>query len=172
MVIVHAQQPSRTASTSRNSSAAVFSSLVHDRRDRARRGPLTLVPLRSDWHLACGNRAAPGSLPLIPPGGGTHSLRMTPNTQTDGRHRADGPCKRCLLNPVSSLASVGKEDRGQTEGEGACLPVCREAITPSGSGSALLRHRPLRTGRAGHPASGSSHSSAPWGGTEPFDGTC
>lgn len=33
----------------------------------------------------------------------------------------------------------------------------------------MLRHRPLRTGRAGHPASGSSHSSAPWCGTEQLD---
>lgn len=41
----------------------------------------------------------------------------------------------------------------------------------SGSSSALLRHRPLRTGRASHPASGSSHSSAPRCGTEQLDGT-
>ncbi|MGF6971615.1 hypothetical protein QFZ94_000042 [Paraburkholderia sp. JPY465] len=58
--------------------------------------------------------------------------------------------------------------------------ICRFTISPvsastlctwSGSSSALLRHRPLRTGRASHPASGSSHSSAPRCGTEQLDGT-
>jgi hypothetical protein len=41
----------------------------------------------------------------------------------------------------------------------------------SGSSSTLLRYRPLRTGRADCPASGSSHSSAPWGGTGQPDRT-
>lgn len=40
----------------------------------------------------------------------------------------------------------------------------------SGSGGALLRRRPLTTGHADHPASGSSHSSAPWCGTEQLAG--
>ena len=40
----------------------------------------------------------------------------------------------------------------------------------SGSSGALLRRRPLRTGRASRLASGSSHSSAPDRGTEQFDG--
>lgn len=53
---------------------------------------------------------------------------------------------------------------------GVWIAVSTHGITWLGSSGALLR-RPLRTGRASHPASGSSHSSAPWGGTEQFDGT-
>lgn len=54
---------------------------------------------------------------------------------------------------------------------GGGLAVPFQPTTPSGSSGALLRRRPLRTGRASHPASGSSHSSAPQAGTEQFDGT-
>lgn len=49
-------------------------------------------------------------------------------------------------------------------------PVIVAPCSWSGSGGALLRRRPLRTGRADHPASGSSHSSAPWCGTGQPDG--
>jgi hypothetical protein len=42
----------------------------------------------------------------------------------------------------------------------------------SGSRSALLRRRPLTTGLASHPSSDSSHSSAPWVGTEQLYRTC
>ncbi len=48
--------------------------------------PFSRSPLRSLWRLACGDRAAPGSLPLIPPDGGTHALHIAdaspPNKQT------------------------------------------------------------------------------------------
>ncbi len=149
--------PSCAASTSRNPSAAALSELVHDRLDRERRGTLMVLALRLFWRLACGDRAAPGSFPLIPPDDRTHALRIadaTPSiTQTDGRHRARAvphpystgtvhprcgrwTVRRRLLNPVSSLASVGKKDR--QEGEGACVPVCREAIT------SFSRSRPPR----------------------------
>ncbi len=135
--------PRRTASTSRNSSAAVFSSLVHDRRDRARRGPLTLVPLRSVWRLACGDRAAPGSLALIPPDGGTHALHMTAITQTNGRHRAravphpysigtvhrrraDGPCEDASSIRSRHSHRWGRQSADRQEGRGrACLCVVR-----------------------------------------------
>src|SRR5262249_15740320 len=40
----------------------------------------------------------------------------------------------------------------------------------SGKNAPLPARSPLRTGRASHPASGSSHSSAPWGGTGQTDG--
>jgi hypothetical protein len=77
--------------------------------------------------------------------------------------RATRPAGRCARNAIKSSR-----------------PNFRFAISPvwaltqynwSVSSGALLHHRPLRTGRAGHPASGSSHSSAPWCGTEQLDGT-
>ncbi len=135
--------PRRTASTSRNPSAAVFSSLVHDRRDRARRGPLTLVPLRLVWRLACGDHAAPGSLPRSPPDGGTHALHMTPITQTDGRHRAravphlyligtvhrhraDGPCEDAYSIRSRHSHRWGRKTADRQEGRGrACQCVVR-----------------------------------------------
>ncbi len=134
--------PRRTASTSRNSSAAVFSSLVHDRRDRARRGPLTLVPLRSVWRLACGDRAAPGSLPLIPPDGGTHALHMTPITHrwtaprtrraapvfdsTVHPRRADGPCEDASSIRSRHSHQWGRQSADRQEGRGrACQCVVR-----------------------------------------------
>jgi len=45
-------------------------------------------------------------------------------------------------------------------------PEVTGAVMESGSGNALLRCRPLRTGHESHPSSGSSHSSAPLSGTE------
>jgi hypothetical protein len=83
-------------------------------------------------------------------------------------------------DPVVLITSA----RGGEVSAAAALPLLKDGTvgpvqlltesdkaTPSGSSSALRRRRPLRTGRAGHPASGSSQSSAPESGTEQIDGT-
>ncbi len=139
--------PSRTASTSRNPSAAVLSELVHDRLDRERRGTLMVLPLRSFWRLACGDRAASGSLPLMPPDGGAHALHLAdaspPNRQTFGRHRtravphpysigivhprrADGPCEDAssIRSRHSHRWERKTADRQEWRGR-ACLCVVR-----------------------------------------------
>ncbi len=117
----------------------------HQAARHQRRG--TLLPQSfPSWSMI----AAPGSLPLIPPDDETQGVSLADASlppQTFGRpapvfdwRRPSAPrgwtVRRSLLNPVSSLASVGKKDR--QEGEGACLPVCREAIT------SFSRSRPPR----------------------------
>ena len=139
--------PRRTASTSRNPSAAVFSSLVHDRRDHARCGPLTLVPLRSVWRLACGDRAAPGPLRSSRQTAGlTPCTSLTHHLQThrpiDGtahapcrtrsrlapsiRAAADGPCEDAYSIRSPHSPRWGRKTADRQEGRGrACLCVVR-----------------------------------------------
>ena len=139
--------PSRTASPSRNPSAAVLSSLVHDHRDRERHGPFTWFQLRALWRLASGDRAASGSLPLMPPDGGAHALHLAdaspPNRQTFGRHRtravphpysigivhprrADGPCEDTYSIRSRHSHRWGRKTADRQEGRGrACQCVVR-----------------------------------------------
>src|ERR1022692_3483943 len=49
-------------------------------------------------------------------------------------------------------------------------PASSTPCSASGSNGALLHRRPLRTVHESHPSYGSSHSSAPRGGTEQLDG--
>jgi len=85
---------------------------------------------------------------------------------------------RPTLRPFKLLEGAAFQTRCRARSlPTSCAAIRRRRLTfPSslmwsGSSSALLHRRPLRTGRASHPASGSSHSSAPWCGTEQFDGT-
>ncbi len=135
--------PSRTASTSRNPSAAVLSELVHDRRDRARRGSLMVLQLRSFWRLACGDCAAPGSLPLIPPDGETHALHIadaSPQTHKPIDVTAHAPCRtrsrlarsiraaqmdHAKTPPRSGLVTrIGGEERPLTDRRGGSVRAC------------------------------------------------
>ena len=89
--------------------------------------PFCRNSLRSLWRLACGDRATPGSRhssrrqqALHPTHDPTHTDRWTaPRPRRAALvidwHRPSAPgrwtVRRRLLNPVSSLASVGKQDR-------------------------------------------------------------
>ena len=63
-------------------------------------------------------------------------------------------------------AKRGGDGRSADPPEGKRSAQALKGRRRSGGGDAFLRRRPLRTGRASHLASGSSHSSAPGVGTE------
>jgi hypothetical protein len=73
--------------------------------------------------------------------------------------------KSFLFMPVKQAWACDTSDTLAAVPTTLCTSPESASTPTSGSGSALLRHRPLRTGRASRPASGSSHSSAPSDGT-------
>ena len=75
-----------------------------------------------------------------------------------------------MVHGGSAATSACSLVRGTLGRRRSIWPRSLTPCSASGSNGALLHRRPLRTVHESHPSYGSSHSSAPRGGTEQLDG--